>query len=325
MVKKKGQRLSLSVNSDFAGTLKALQKHHSDNWVGASLEAVWKKMAEIGSVFAFELWLHDPTVKEPRLIAADFGHPHTQGLVYYVTTRFFDREFRGLQPGFILAFAEAEVMRRAGFELWDLGGADKSPMMSYKPQVAIEMGRSAFLRRLRECRVRAKRESLDANGADGAGDSKLPVTDPRSSLQAGGSKIPTGVAVEEIGEENLWGAVTLQKQEAELKAAQDAARKAAMKVQKPPKAERKAARSKANENKDSNQKVDQAGYSAPAAPAATPAATPEVAANSNSSAGAVDAKAAAQQRFRTVFQELLTKGMPQSEAAAEAIRIVSCQ
>ena len=29
-------------------------------------------------------------------------------------------------------------MRRAGFELWDLGGADRSPMMQYKPQVALE-------------------------------------------------------------------------------------------------------------------------------------------------------------------------------------------
>merc|ERR1719191_619878 len=33
-VKKKGQRLSLSVNTDFKGTLKALQEHHGDNWIG---------------------------------------------------------------------------------------------------------------------------------------------------------------------------------------------------------------------------------------------------------------------------------------------------
>ena len=30
-----------------------------------------------------------------------------------------------------------ECLRRAGFELWDLGGADHSPMMQYKPQVAM--------------------------------------------------------------------------------------------------------------------------------------------------------------------------------------------
>ena len=31
-----------------------------------------------------------------------------------------------------------ECLRRAGFELWDLGGADRSPMMQYKPQVALD-------------------------------------------------------------------------------------------------------------------------------------------------------------------------------------------
>merc|ERR1719240_778796 len=108
-------------------------------------------MSEARRIFAFELWLHEVAkdggeAKAPRLVAADFGHPHTHGLAYYVTTRFFDREFRTLQPGFILAFAESECMRRAGVELWDLGGADKSPMMAYKPQVAIEMNRSEFLR-----------------------------------------------------------------------------------------------------------------------------------------------------------------------------------
>jgi hypothetical protein len=44
--RKKGQRLSLSVNTDFAGALRALKEHHSDSWVGPNLEAVWKKMAE---------------------------------------------------------------------------------------------------------------------------------------------------------------------------------------------------------------------------------------------------------------------------------------
>lgn len=33
-----------------------------------------------------------------------------------------------------------ECLRRAGFELWDLGGADHSPMMQYKPQVALDGG-----------------------------------------------------------------------------------------------------------------------------------------------------------------------------------------
>lgn len=109
-------------------------------------------MVKDNRVFAFELWLHDGENDPPKLIAADFGHPHTFGKAYYVTTRFFDRAHRGLQPGFILAFAEAECLRRAGLKIWDLGGADKSPMMQYKPQVAIEMVRSDFLRRLHELR-----------------------------------------------------------------------------------------------------------------------------------------------------------------------------
>merc|ERR1719313_3148701 len=113
-------------------------------------------MAPEKKAFAFELWLHDAPPEgsseapAPRLVAADFGHPHSRGKAYYVTTRFFDRELRTLQPGFILAFAEAMCLKRAGLELWDLGGADASPMMHYKPQVAIEMGRCEFIRRLRE-------------------------------------------------------------------------------------------------------------------------------------------------------------------------------
>merc|ERR1712151_33387 len=130
--RKKGQRLSLSVSTDFKGSLRALREQHSDNWVGPSLEAVWEKMLPERRVCAFELWLHEggqagasEEAKPPKLVAADFGHPHTYGQAYYVATRVFDREFRNLQPGFILAFAEAACLKRAGFALWDLGGADK--------------------------------------------------------------------------------------------------------------------------------------------------------------------------------------------------------
>ena len=46
------------------------------------------------------------------MIAADFGHPHsTYG--FYVATRFFDREYKTCMPGFILAFAEQEVLAEA--------------------------------------------------------------------------------------------------------------------------------------------------------------------------------------------------------------------
>ncbi|CAK0862965.1 unnamed protein product [Prorocentrum cordatum] len=244
-VRKKGQRLALTVNTDFEGTLKALKEHHGDdNWVGASLEAVWRKMAEQGRAFAFELWLHGADGAAPRLIAADFGHPHTHGLAYYVTTRFFDREFRTIQPGFILAFAEAECMRRAGVELWDLGGADKSPMMSYKPQVAIEMGRSGFLRRLRECRLLGDRAASEAAAAAGAPPpeqrGRLALRDGRAAPPGCGDRIPTGVVFEDITEAELWGTAVLQAHEEQLKAQQEAAKQAAKKIQKPSKASRKA-------------------------------------------------------------------------------------
>merc|ERR1712107_328562 len=116
---------------------------------GSSLESVWKKMVLERQAFVFELWLTE-NGEAPKLVAADFGHPHTYGQAYYVATRFFNKDYRTLQPGFILAFAEAECLKRAGFSFWDLGGADKSPMMQYKPQVAIEMDRSDYVRRLRE-------------------------------------------------------------------------------------------------------------------------------------------------------------------------------
>lgn len=331
-VKKKGQRLSLSVNTDFLGTLRALQEHHSDNWIGPSLEAVWIKMAEAKRIFAFELWLHEEAAaggsaeaKPPRLVAADFGHPHTHGLAYYVTTRFFDREFRTIQPGFILAFAEAECMRRAGFELWDLGGSDKSPMMSYKPQVAIEMGRGAFLRRLRECSIRADAAASPERPDDEAAGSgsaalpasqrrRLPLTDPMAAPPQCGERVPTGVVFADIGEEDLWGASVLQAQEDRLRSQQEAAKKAAKKVQKPSKATRK---------KDPAKK--DTAPAAQTAEAAPPPPPQEEKAKPAEEGGAEVAKALAKQRFMAVFQELLAKGVPQQEAAAKALQIVSCR
>lgn len=40
----------------------------------------------------------------------------------------------------------------AGFALFDLGGCDKSPMMSYKPYVAAVMQRPLFIHKLRQAR-----------------------------------------------------------------------------------------------------------------------------------------------------------------------------
>lgn len=147
-------------------------------------------------------------------MAADFGHAHTFGRAYYVATRFFDRQHRTLQPGFLLAYAEAECLRRAGFALWDLGGADRSPMMQYKPQVALEMHRSEFLLRLSELAC-----------AEGWGEGGRPMTDLEAAPPPGGERVPLGVvfqvwggrhgvdAWQDLGEEDLWGAVALRSQE----------------------------------------------------------------------------------------------------------------
>ncbi|CAE8678834.1 unnamed protein product [Polarella glacialis] len=142
------------------------------------------------------IWHGRTAGKEPRIVAADFGHPHTCGRAYYVATRFFDREARTLQPGFVLAFAEAECLRRAGFELWDLGGADRSPMMQYKPQVAIEMHRSEFMRRLREVAAAAAAEEDAAGPGRRSEQRRLPLTEPSAPLRAGGERVPTGIVFE---------------------------------------------------------------------------------------------------------------------------------
>ena len=121
-------------------------------------------------------------------MAADFGHAHTFGRAYYVATRFFDRQHRTLQPGFLLAYAEAECLRRAGFALWDLGGADRSPMMQYKPQVALEMHRSEFLLRLSELAC-----------AEGWGEGGRAMTDLEAAPPPGGERVPLGVVFQARG------------------------------------------------------------------------------------------------------------------------------
>jgi len=344
--KKKGQRLSLSVNSDFQGALKALSEHHSDSWVGANLEAVWTKMLTKKCVCAFELWLHDVGESKPKLVAADFGHPHTNGSAYYVATRFFDRDYRNLQPGFILAFAEAMCLKRAGFSLWDLGGADHSPMMAYKPQVAVEMDRSDYLRRLRECR-------RTAISSIGTVDSEMvrqrcSLTDPQAVLPSGGERIPQGVVFDDITESNLWGAASLQAREERLKAAEDAVKKAAKKIQKPSKAEKAAkkvpAKTEDSDDRGHSEKPPKAEKAAKKVPAKTEVGkTPKGDAPSadskdppkpnefrppprqedQSDANAIATKAAAQQYFMQVFQKLVAEGMSQQDAAAKALQVVA--
>jgi hypothetical protein len=37
-----------------------------------------------------------------------------------------------LQPGFLLSLVACKYLKERGFELYDLGGTDSSPMMAYK-------------------------------------------------------------------------------------------------------------------------------------------------------------------------------------------------
>lgn len=345
--RKRGQRLRLTVNTDFQGTLRALREHHSDNWIGPSLEAVWEKMVAAKRVCAFELWLYSEDAgassggaaaasaassgpssgEKPRLVAADFGHPHTYGQAYYVATRFFDRDFRHLQPGFILAFAEAECLRRAGFAFWDLGGADKSPMMQYKPQVAVEMDRSDFLRRLRE---RARAAELEANNKSGGepnqkvgGHQAAQLSDPQAAPPDGGGRIPTGVVFADITEDELWGIAELRAREESVRCADDAAKKAAKKIQKPAKAARKVAKPVS---------VEHIGLHAQQAPSAVGKAENAGSGLSTAKAEGVkalterspaEAKEIAKQRFMAVFQQLLAEGVSQQDAAARALQAVT--
>lgn len=314
--RKKGQRLSLTVNADFDGALKALREHHSDSWVGPSLEAVWKTMVPLRTAFVFELWLHDipeegkPEQVAPRLVAADFGHPHTCGKAYYVATRFFDKEARTLQPGFILAFAEAMCLKDAGFELWDLGGADASPMMHYKPQVAIEMDRSDFLRRLREVGEMQSEPDSDRR--------RKPLTDPGAALAAGGNAVPTGVVFADLKEENIWGFAALRRQEEQIKAAAEVAAKAAkklksikgnqLKAQKIPKAPRQVPVAEASP-KPATQAQDRTEETMQGAAATQP-----------NSSNEDDSKAEFKRQFMVKLQLFMAEGATQTEAAARALK-----
>lgn len=254
-----------------------------------------------------------------------------------------------------MAYAEAECLKRAGFALWDLGGADHSPMMQYKPQVAIEMDRSEHLRMLRE---------IATEGGGLLERMVLPLTDPGSAPPAGGDRMPTGVVFADLSEGELWGAKVLLEKEEQAKRDEDAAKKAAKKVQKPSKAERKnrppdaekkaagKAVTDAKPKPKAEAKTEAKGEAkvAPEAPAKVPVAeapTAEAPAADAPATGAgasafdpaarppadvpaapdpkpaADAKKdAARQQFLAVFQRLLAEGVSQNEAAAQALQIV---
>ncbi|CAM9132169.1 unnamed protein product [Choristocarpus tenellus] len=196
---RKGEVLSLRINTDIRLAVAKLREHHSDAWVGPALEDLWCFMSRgsnteppnvgpgraqctvgsgqktevivqskpemalpsgdggssqvlgLGSFFCFELWLGE------EMIAADFGN--AVGGSFYVATRFYDNKYRRLQPGFILALVETEVLRSAGFSIWDLGGIDQSPMMAYKKTLSQTVERPLFLARFQESRACSRASS----------------------------------------------------------------------------------------------------------------------------------------------------------------------
>eukprot|EP00929_Paragymnodinium_shiwhaense_P070268 TRINITY_DN35591_c0_g1_i1.p1 TRINITY_DN35591_c0_g1~~TRINITY_DN35591_c0_g1_i1.p1 ORF type:complete len:871 (+),score=193.15 TRINITY_DN35591_c0_g1_i1:81-2693(+) len=328
----KGLRFSLAVNTDFEGSLKALQEHHEESWVGENLQAVWAKMVDQKMVFAFELWLHeegkDGKEETKRLVAADFGHPHTCGRAYYVATRFFDRQFKTQQPGFILAFAEAACLKRAGFDLWDLGGACASPMMAYKPQVALEMGRSEFIQRLR-----GLHETIDEPLESEQERQLRCMTDPDAVRPHGGETVPTGVIFPDLQERDLWGVVTLQEDEAKQAAAKKAAAKLANDKKSLAGQKASGEKNSKDKNKGSGRAAKQNGKTKPPVDAAAtekdaPAAPVEVK-NSVLSGENGCAKSEVQpsrdqtkERFLAIFQKFLAEGLPQTDAAAKAMQVL---
>ena len=126
------KNLSLKLNSNFELALSKLRHHHGiECWIGTQLESVWKLMQKSTppQLLIFELWYGDD------MIAADFSHPTRNGKHLYVATRFFDRsrpDVKDLSAGFILALSECQYLREKGCKVWDLGGFNLNPLMSYK-------------------------------------------------------------------------------------------------------------------------------------------------------------------------------------------------
>lgn len=317
--RKKGQRLKLCVNLNFTKALNALREHHEDSWVGPALESVWDVMQKMKRVFGFELWLHEEG-QEPQLIAADFGHAHTFGRAYYVATRFFDRKHRTLQPGFVLAYAEAECLRRAGFELWDLGGADHSPMMQYKPQVAMEMHRSEYLLRLREiarAEYAAISEDQTTSTPSFSESQQKPLADLAAAPPPGGERVPVGVVFEDLSEDELWGAAALKAETFTSKSSK--APKAETKAKKPKKHPETLevpgpAAETANATNGLKQKLPSL--------SGEPVEAKEMQGYQPTTRPAQPAKDDAKQQFLAAFQKLVSEGLSETEAAAKALRLV---
>ena len=139
---KPGIKISFRVNSNLSESVKKSREHHVEsNWVTDHMEEAWRAL--LGkSFFVFELW------EDETLVAADFAHI-LQGGSVYVATRYMNRDFGHLSPGFMLALVEAKFLKDKGIVIWDLGQTDKNPMMKYKQIVTQVTSRKKFMKKFR--------------------------------------------------------------------------------------------------------------------------------------------------------------------------------
>jgi hypothetical protein len=68
----------------------------------------------------------------------------------YVATRYMNKEFGHLSPGFMLALVETKFLKDHGIVVWDLGQTDKNPMMKYKQVVTQVIDRRKFMEKFRK-------------------------------------------------------------------------------------------------------------------------------------------------------------------------------
>ena len=102
-----------------------------------SLVELWRGMGQ--SFVVFELWKGD------EIIAADFMHLDTRTRHCYVATRCYHAKFKALGAGFLLGLISLKLLQSNGFDIYDLGGFDSSPMMSYKKELTHIQDRCTFL------------------------------------------------------------------------------------------------------------------------------------------------------------------------------------
>eukprot|EP00494_Astrolonche_serrata_P013111 UN13225 len=114
------------------------------SWVTNEMGKSWSILLKEDKCTTFELWDRD------TLIGADIGH--FIGACYYSATRFFNRNYKNYEPGFVLTFSMLQVLKNCGVELWDLGAKSSIKLMSYKKNISRTVISADFLNQLKALR-----------------------------------------------------------------------------------------------------------------------------------------------------------------------------